>query len=426
MAAASNGRINFLKDKQEAKKASSDLKLWFKKIGRLFRRADKKVSDLQLKHDISHLEKQRTKEHTELLRQRKFYENLLKQKKENLAPPVKNKINELGIHKSNLLNKELSISPKTEDPKPIVEQVTPEIKEVPLPTQKPSHESTEIKASSQDIILPSTSSQIVEPEITSTKASFKLDQTKISNGKKLIRSKNNGFKKFNIFKTINQTVKHSSLAKKLAQEREAEEAVRHKKDVEERFWQPYNSVKANLIKDQGLVFFNWQQKLLTLFLSLLLCSLAISLVYVGLLIWQRERLNDNKTVLANYEAINAEVLKSEGDIKEIVDFNKKLEIVSLILNNHVYWTNFLAFLEDNTLKDVYYSSFSGDLSGSYSLPSFARNLDTISLQLEVMKSYKMMKTVQYNSSQSIPAVQDRPAMIKFNLDISLDPRVFIK
>lgn len=107
-------------------------------------------------------------------------------------------------------------------------------------------------------------------------------------------------------------------------ERAREIEFEQKNKVEERFWQPYGSVKMNLVKDQGVLFFNWRQRLLMFSLSLILCCLAISLLYVGLLVWQKERLDASQATFANFDAINVEISKNEKDIQEIVDFNRKL------------------------------------------------------------------------------------------------------
>jgi len=229
-----------------------------------------------------------------------------------------------------------------------------------------------------------------------------------------------------LFKSAAKVFTVSSLVKKLAKERETAEATKNKNDVESRFWQPYNGIKANLIKDQGLIFFNWRHKILILILSLILCCLVVSLAYVGLFIWQKEKIDANRVALSNFKAIENEVKKSEDELKEITVFNNKLNMVSFILSNHVYWTNLLTFLENNTLKDVYFESFTGDLSGKYTVPAVARNLDAISFQLEVMKAYNLMKSVQYSAAQSDTTVKDAPATVKFNLEMSLDPKIFIK
>lgn len=370
--------IEKLSDK---KKYQSNFVVWLKKIKNLFHYNKKAIKALRIKKDINRLEEERNKEHAALLKQRHFYEGLMK----TTTDTTDKKINNTDIKQ--VVKEEI----KKIEIKPASEIKLPEVKKIELETK------SEVKPEIKPEIKSIPKAKIVLPKI-----------------------------KFNLFS------KHSSLAKKLAQEREEELSVRTKNEVEGRSWQAYNGVKANLVKDQGVLFFNWKEKVLTLILSLILCSLAISLVYVGLLIWQKERLNDNKTTLANYDAINIEISKNEKEIQEIIDFNKKLDVVNYLLSNHVYWNNFFTFLENNTLKDVYLSSFSGDLTGKYKIPAVARNLDSISMQLEVMKAYNMVRSIQYSASQTVngnpgsKTTPPTPATIKFLLEVSVDPKIFLK
>lgn len=361
---------------------------WLKKLQRFFRRSQHKISEQSIKREISGLEREREKEHRALLRQRRFYERLLHRNKP--VPSILKK-----EEKREVPHFQVTPPPKVEL-KPIL---APEIK--PEPVMRVEKNETP----PPPVIAPKIET-IVEKKIE-TPPQKKPQQ--------------NFFAHF--FKSF---AKKNSLAKKLAEERKQEEAVKHKNEVEERFWQPYNSVKANLIKDQGVLFFNWKQRLLTLSLALVLSSLAIGLVYVGLLIWQKERLRDNESTLANFEAINAEISKNEREIQDIVAFNRKLDVVSFILSNHVYWSNFFKFLEANTLKDVYFEKFTGDLTGQYMIPAVSRNLDAASAQLEVMKAYPLVRNVQYLAGQTVADSTGDGQRTKFNLEISVDPKIFIK
>lgn len=228
-----------------------------------------------------------------------------------------------------------------------------------------------------------------------------------------------------------KTLPHLSLFKrlfsknvthKLSSEREKELAWQERNQVEKRSWQPANAIKPNLIKNQEVLFFNWHENLLVLALSLVMCCLAIGLLYVGLLIWQKERLDTSRVALLNAQVIDEQIALGEQEAQEIKAFTYKLNMVSSLLDNHIYWTNFLAFLENNTLKDVYYEKFSGDLSGSYSVPSVAKNLEAISLQLEVMKAYPKVKSLTPDTGQT----SADGSSVNFNLGMSVDPTLFTK
>ncbi|MCX6792484.1 MAG: hypothetical protein NTY12_00485 [Candidatus Falkowbacteria bacterium] len=428
------------KDLSGTKKSLGGLFVFVKKISRFLNKTKKTVNTLQTKRDIERLERDRSREHTELLRQRRSYENLLRHSntksdipvvndnKKILKPVPKKELDKFisqpelkqEVYKAETvleIPRPAEVEKEVVIPEPIVDKI-PNSQDI-YPVEKklledPIFNSKETAESVEEIEAPAPS---VAPKIESRKVELAVPSPIVQ-----VKAKNS----INFFEKLSTLFSKTSLAKKLSNEREAESAVMSKNEVESRFWQSYNGVKANLIKDQVVLFFNWQQKMLTLSLSLILCCLAISLVYVSLLIWQKEKLNDNKSTFANQAAINNEVVKSESELKEITAFNKKLDAVSYILNNHVYWTNFFVFLENNTLKDVYFTSFSGDLSGKYKIPSIARNLDAISLQLEVMKGYNMLRTVQYSASQTVPATADKPSTVKFDLEMSLDQKIFIK
>jgi len=329
---------------------------WIKEIGRTVRRGQGALKNASLKHDISRLERERAREKTAMLRQRRFYERLLRRPEKTPSEPF--------------MQKEPHIEAVREAK--AVEEKTPEaiVGEAPK-----------------------------KPAVSLFRRLQLAMRARFSKG---------------------------TLAAKLAEERKQEEAAQTKNEVEARSWQPYNSVKANLVKDQGVLFFNWRQRILMLSLALVLCSLAIGLVYVGLLIWQKERLNDSQSTLANFEAINIEVSKNEKEIEDIIAFNRKLDIANFIVNNHIHWTNYLAFLENNTLKDVYYHNFSGDLSGNYTIGAVAKNLDAISLQLEVMKASNLTRSVQYSDANTVKAGPDQPETVNFNLEMSVDPKIFLK
>lgn len=213
-----------------------------------------------------------------------------------------------------------------------------------------------------------------------------------------------------------------SLANKLAKEREGEVALQERKSVEQRLWQPSNGFNPNLIKNQEVVFFNWHENILVLCLALVMCCLAISLTYVGFLIWQKERQDASEIAFLNVKVIDDQIAISETEIKEVKEFNKKLALVSNLLDNHIYWTNFLTLLENTTLKDVYYERFSGDISGQYTIPAAASSLEAISLQLEVMKAYDKVKSVIPDTGQT----SADGSQVQFNLGLIIDPLVFTK
>ncbi len=366
---------------------SGGFAVWMKRLRRFFRLQRSAVGSHRIKKDIERLEKERLEEKTALLKQRRFYENLLRRR---------------GHTRDHASNEQSATVASTEQSNAgPAESVNPVVSAKDRIPKAGKESETPVKASPEK--------KIEKPSSFFSMFRYKTEVPPAEAASSVVAPAG-----------------RSRLTDTLRAEREAEEKTQERDEVEQRFWQPYGGIKTNLVKDQGVLFFNWRQRLLMLSLALILCTLAISLVYVGLLVWQKERLDANEATFANFDAINTEISKNEKDIEEIVLFNRKLELVSFVLSNHVYWTNFLGFLEDTTLKDVYLEGLEADLTGTYSVPAVARNLDTVSLQLELYKAYPKMRTVAYSNAQSVAGAAGTEPVTRFTLQMTIDPSLFIQ
>lgn len=226
-------------------------------------------------------------------------------------------------------------------------------------------------------------------------------------------------------------------ARKFQADRLKHEHSHERSRIENRQWQSFNIVATNLIKEQRSMFFNWQNKILLLVLFVSLSVMACILSYGVLLILEKNKLNANDYIFKNLDGIIAEIKKEEVTAQDILQFNEKLMAVDYLLKNHIYWTNFFAFLENNTITDVYYESFAGDLSGKYNIPSVAKDFRSISLQLKVLQA-AADKVVSVDSSgaeaaEAVGALSvdgeqsvQAGARVKFNLNLNLNRSLFIK
>jgi len=216
---------------------------------------------------------------------------------------------------------------------------------------------------------------------------------------------------------------------------------RERSDVEERPWHAYNIIKANLIKDQQFMFFNWQRKILALILYVFFAILFSATVYGGLIIWDNQKKQDNQGVFDNLDNINNQIVREQPKIDEILAFSDRLSLVSFILDNHIYWSEFFKFLEDYTLKTVYYEEFSGDLSGSYEVKSVAKDFDSIYRQLKLMQMNDQVTSVDTQGAKTaadgsvITKEASKTEAIeteavsgnkKFIMSLSVDRKIFLK
>lgn len=193
-----------------------------------------------------------------------------------------------------------------------------------------------------------------------------------------------------------------------------------------------NILEINLVKDQVSVFFDWYKNLAFLFVLVFLCFLFVIEIYLGLSWWQNYNQNANNY---EYEDFNLTELSSElrqikEETNEALVFQDKLNKVAYLLNNHIYWTNFFDYLEDNTLEGVKYTQFSGNLSGEYSLDTIASNYPLIGKQSnKYLESENVSSAVV--SSASLQEIKDEEndvvnSFVVFTTDLTINPEIFKK
>jgi len=212
-------------------------------------------------------------------------------------------------------------------------------------------------------------------------------------------------------------------------ERLKHETANQRERIENRAWQSYHMVSTNLIKDRRSMFLDWPSRLLWLVLfaalSVLLCFLSFGLLQL----WEKDRLKANDYVFQNYDNAVAQINRENAKLQEIMQFNDKLLAADYLLRNHLYWTKFFKFLENNTIKDVYFESFSGDTAGKYTVPAVAKDFRAISLQLKVLQAdSKEVTSVDSGAATTDNGVSTTTPQnkVKFNLNLNLNRSVFIK
>jgi len=227
-------------------------------------------------------------------------------------------------------------------------------------------------------------------------------------------------------------------ALRFKEERLKHETGRLKDDIENRPWQSYDVVRTNLVKEQRSLFFNWQSKILALVLSMAVAALLSLLAYGFLLVWEKDKMNSNQYIFDNLESINIRIRSEEAMVDEVLRFNDRLLFVDYILDNHLYWTNLFKFLENNTIANVYYENFRGDLSGQYQLPAVAKDYHSIYLQLKILQqapeqvtsvdtgAAEAAKTAASATGSGDSAATPLSERIKFNLNLILNRSIFLK
>ncbi|MDD4900860.1 MAG: hypothetical protein PHS62_01955 [Patescibacteria group bacterium] len=185
-------------------------------------------------------------------------------------------------------------------------------------------------------------------------------------------------------------------------------------------------LETNLIKGEIITFFDWHKQIANLIKAIVIPAVIVFLAYFGLAYFQNQNQEKIKDQVAKIEKITEQIKQKELGFKEAVAFQDGLKAVSQIFAKHIYWTNFFKFLEDNTIKDVYYKGFSGDTGGNYSLDAVAVKFSDISRQVDVLKANQKVVSVKTAGGSFMSNGAGKNPSVAFDLKLSILKNIFIE
>jgi Tfp pilus assembly protein PilN len=129
---------------------------------------------------------------------------------------------------------------------------------------------------------------------------------------------------------------------------------------------------------------------------------------------------DNKIKTLDSEIDKLSQSVSQSQIDDFIAFYSQLSNLKVLLNNHVFGSNVLKFLEDNSLKSVVYISADVDarLKG-IKLSGVVPSYEALAQQIEVFRQSPLVKEVSFKKAQ-----QNEQKEIGFDLEISLADNFF--
>jgi hypothetical protein len=213
--------------------------------------------------------------------------------------------------------------------------------------------------------------------------------------------------------------------------KEKEKKKEEEEREEEKKQEGQNVLGTNLIKGEIVSFFDWKENIANLTMMVVLACFIVGGVYVGLNWWGEKKRRESRVFMEEVEEFARQITEEERGIGEIKKFQTGLKLVTAVLDNHIYWTNFFKFLEENTLADVYFTDFSGDKSGKYKLPARAKDFNAIAVQIETLKANSQVLSAKTGGGK-IGAVPDKSGgknasrVVEFELELSVNPEIFKK
>ncbi|MEA3463561.1 MAG: hypothetical protein U9R14_00545 [Patescibacteria group bacterium] len=190
-------------------------------------------------------------------------------------------------------------------------------------------------------------------------------------------------------------------------------------------WENPDILETNLIKGEIISFFNWKKNLIILLNTVILACLIIGAIYGCLIYWQQVKEKKVKAFDQKFIELNSQIKQAEENIAEILLFQQKIKLAGILLDKHIYWTNFFSFLEDNIIADVYCFDFSGDIKGYYNIAAMAKSFSVITQQIQAMQEDdRVVEAKVMGGSLSQAGKEGQSGGIKFNLELSVNPKIF--
>ena len=180
---------------------------------------------------------------------------------------------------------------------------------------------------------------------------------------------------------------------------------------------------VNLIPEEIRIKLEPKRKLKTLVVAVVIC-LAVILLFWGGMIWQQSRIQkDIEGVIAEAEMVQSEIASFESVRKTGEQLNSKISLVEQTLDSHIYWTNFLAELENHTLPEVYYKNLACDTAGKVNLSATTTDLQSLAKQYTIFQNAE-----EFVDSVEISAVtmgrEGEVSGVTFNISLSVYPSIF--
>ena len=147
---------------------------------------------------------------------------------------------------------------------------------------------------------------------------------------------------------------------------------------------------TNLIHGEITTVFDWHKNLPIFIFFIVLAGLLLAGAYQGLVAWETKRIAEINADNQRFNDLRNRISLEEQGVDEIMNMQKKLGAIGSLLDRHIYWSSFFAFLEKNTLADISFGGFGGDTSGLYTLGGTARDFKALADQLITFKADPMV------------------------------------
>ncbi len=150
----------------------------------------------------------------------------------------------------------------------------------------------------------------------------------------------------------------------------------------------------NLIREEFVPTINIKKILITLLLTSLLAVLVIVFIYFVVDFVKLSRAKKIQELQAELKQTEQLLANRQDDLAKIQSYYNTYQRIKFLLDKHLYWTNLLEFIEDNTMATVYYESVRASRSGVVDLSAKAKDYGSVWRQYEIFKKSPAVARVE--------------------------------
>lgn len=155
-----------------------------------------------------------------------------------------------------------------------------------------------------------------------------------------------------------------------------------------------------------------------LFRTATLTVMAGTVLYLAMVCYQAFFVWQTHTVLTELRTLDATILSYRTLQNDINSTSDTLLAIQQLLDEHIYWTQWFAFLEQYTLPTVYYTNFSGSDTGAMNLDAIAPDYNTIAQQITVFQDRTEVQSVTVSTATAVTS-----GNVHFTISLQMDPKI---
>jgi Tfp pilus assembly protein PilN len=147
----------------------------------------------------------------------------------------------------------------------------------------------------------------------------------------------------------------------------------------------------------------------------------------GILRWYEEKVAaDLKKVETDLMAANQQIKNLDEKKNQAQILQKQLKVVDKLLDQHLHWTNLFAFLEENTIPDVYFLNLVGASDGQITMSAAAKSYKDIAQQIIAFRENERVEKVSITSASASVDPEGLIIEVDFDAKLKLKPEIFLK